>query len=101
MTQLALFDEAVSGPTGLRYASEFISAETERCLIARIAELPLKPFQFGAFEGHRQVKSFGFRYDYTLRKLTESDPIPGWLAVIAREVERFDQLPEASIRCSV
>jgi alkylated DNA repair dioxygenase AlkB len=98
MTQLALFDDQANGPSGLRYVSEFISPETEHELAARIAELPLKPFQFGAFKGHRQVKSFGFRYDYTLQKLTESDPIPDWLQGIAREAERFDQLPAGSIR---
>ena len=97
-SQLALFDERPPGPGGLKYVADFVSPETERELIAHIAELPLKPFQFGAFEGHRQVKSFGFRYDYTLQKLTESDPIPGWLQVVAREVERFDQLPAGSIR---
>ena len=98
LSQLALFDERPPGPGGLKYVADFVSPETERELIAHIASLPLKPFQFGAFEGHRQVKSFGFRYDYTLQKLTESDPIPGWLQVVAREVERFDQLPAGSIR---
>ena len=98
MTQLALFEQGAAGPSGLRYVSEFVSAQTERELIARITELLLQPFQFGAFDGHRQVKSFGFRYDYTLQKLTESDPIPDWLQGIAREVERFDQLPAGSIR---
>jgi alkylated DNA repair dioxygenase AlkB len=98
MTQLALFDDQATGPDGLRYVSDFISPETEHELIAHIAELPLKPFQFGAFEGHRQVKSFGFRYDYTLQKLTESDPIPDWLQVLARDVEQFDQLPAGCIR---
>jgi alkylated DNA repair dioxygenase AlkB len=98
MTQLALFDHQATGPDGLRTTSEFVAPETERELIARIAELPLKPFQFGAFEGHRQVKSFGFRYDYALQKLTESDPIPDWLQAVARDVERFDQLPADSIR---
>jgi alkylated DNA repair dioxygenase AlkB len=96
--QLALFEERPQGPSGLKYASDFVSPETERDLIARVAELPLRPFQFGAFEGDRRVKSFGFRYDYTLQKLTESDPIPDWLQAVAREVERSDQLPEASIR---
>ncbi|MBV8697809.1 MAG: alpha-ketoglutarate-dependent dioxygenase AlkB, partial [Bradyrhizobium sp.] len=98
MTQLALFDDQATGPNGLRYVSEFISPEMEQELIARIARLPLKPFQFGAFEGHRQVKSFGFRYDYTLQKLTESDPIPDWLQAVARDVEHFDRLPAGSIR---
>ncbi len=99
MSQLALFeDEAFAGPEGLRYEREFVSEEIERELIARVAELPLKPFQFGAFEGHRRVKSFGFRYDYTLQKLTESDPIPDWLGAIARPVETFGNLPEGSVR---
>ena len=62
MTQLALFDERpAAGPDGLRYVGDFVSTEAERELIAHIAKLPLKPFQFGAFEGLRQVKSFGFR----------------------------------------
>jgi alkylated DNA repair dioxygenase AlkB len=98
MTQLALFEDQVTSPGGLRYVGDFVSAETERDLIARIADLPLAPFQFGAFEGHRRVQSFGFCYDYTLRKLTESAPIPDWIEPIARAVERFDDLPEGSIR---
>jgi alkylated DNA repair dioxygenase AlkB len=98
MSQLALFeDEAFAGPEGLRYAREFVSEEIERELIARVAELPLKPFQFGAFEGHRRVKSFGFRYDYNLQKLTESDPIPDWLKSVARSVETFGNLREGSV----
>ena len=99
MSQLALFeDEAFAGPKGLSYAREFVSEETERELIAHVASLPLKPFQFGAFEGHRRVKSFGFRYDYTLQKLTESEPIPDWLKDVARSVELFGNLREGSIR---
>jgi alkylated DNA repair dioxygenase AlkB len=98
VTQLALFDDQTAGPDGLRYVRDFISAESERELIARISELPLKPFQFGAFEGNRRVKSFGFRYDYTLQKLQESEPIPEWLTTIARAVERFSDLAERCVR---
>ena len=98
MSQLALFDDETVGPAGLRYAAEFISAADEQELIAGIAALPLKPFQFGDFEGHRRVKSFGFRYDYTLQKLQPSEPIPEWLARTAREVERFGELPDRSVR---
>lgn len=98
VTQLALFDESPADPGGLRTICEFVSTEAEQALIARIADLPLKPFQFGAFEGNRRVKSFGFRYDYTLQKLTETDPIPDWLQTAARSVERFGELPEGEIR---
>lgn len=98
MSQLALFDGQNVGPAGLRYQPEFISAADERELIAGISALPLQPFQFGAFEGHRRVKSFGFRYDYTLQKLTPSEPIPEWLQRTACAVERFGELPPGSVR---
>jgi alkylated DNA repair dioxygenase AlkB len=98
VTQLALFDDQAVGPKGLRYAPEFVSVACEQDLIAGIAALPLQPFQFGAFEGNRRVKSFGFRYDYTQQKLQPSEPIPEWLEAIARKVESFGELPPGSVR---
>src|SRR6201989_797361 len=98
MHQLALFDQESAGPKGLRYTPDFVSATTEQELIAGIAALPLKPFQFGAFEGNRRVKSFGFRYDYTKQALEASEPIPEWLVSVARAVERFSDLAEGSVR---
>jgi alkylated DNA repair dioxygenase AlkB len=87
--QLTLFDTPSPHPVGLRYAEEFISRELERELIAHVAALPLQPFQFGAFEGKRRVASFGFRYDYTERRLQHSDPIPSWLDDLIERVEAF------------
>ena len=87
--QLALFEAPSRLPQGLRYSQEFICARLEQELIARVAELPLKPFQFGAFEGKRRVASFGFRYDYSLQRLQEAEPIPPWLRDVIAEVEAF------------
>jgi len=98
MAQLALFPDQSAGPKGLRYTSEFISRATERELISRISELPLQPFQFGAFEGNRRVVSFGFRYDYSVQRILEAEPIPDWLAQVARSVESFGDLPAARVR---
>jgi alkylated DNA repair dioxygenase AlkB len=98
MAQLALFPDPGAGPPGLRYQPGFVSEATETELISRIAELPLQPFQFGAFEGKRRVASFGYRYDYSLQRLAEADPIPAWLAPIARSVESFGDLPAESVR---
>jgi alkylated DNA repair dioxygenase AlkB len=98
MTQLALFADRSSGPEGLRYEPEFISRATEAELIADLEKLPLQPFQFGAYEGKRRVASFGFRYDYSLRKLQEAGPIPGWLTSIIGSVEKFGGLPAGSVR---
>ena len=87
--QLSLFVPGSQSPQGLRYAEDFIPAASEKALIEEIAALPLQPFQFGQYEGKRRVASFGFRYDYTLRRLQEADPIPAWLSPIIKEVEAF------------
>lgn len=96
--QLGLFAEPPVGPAGLRYADNFIDARLEQDLIGRIAALPLQRFQFGAFEGNRRVASFGYRYDYSLQRLAEAEPIPDWLLPIARQIEAWARLPEGSVR---
>src|ERR1700761_6369611 len=85
--QYSLFADAPSGPAGLSYSDNFITAAEERDLVAHIAALPLQPFQFGAFEGKRRVASFGFRYDYKEGRLQEADPIPAWVADTVARVE--------------
>ena len=87
--QFSLFADRLSGPEGLRYAEEFVSPALEKTLIGHIAALPLQPFQFGQYEGKRRVASFGFRYDYAMRRLEEADPIPEWLGPIIEKVEAF------------
>jgi len=76
-------------PEGLRYVPEFIAPDLERELIGRVSALPLQPFQFGAYEGKRRVASFGFRYDYALRRMQQAEPIPAWLAPVIARVEAF------------
>ena len=87
--QLSIFDARASCPEGLRYTADFISPVSESELIDRIRELPLQPFQFGQFEGKRRVAWFGFRYDYSSRRMEEAEPIPSWLHDTVAAVERF------------
>jgi alkylated DNA repair dioxygenase AlkB len=87
--QLTLFADQTSGPDGLRYADGLVTTSEERTLTSEIAALPLQPFQFGQYEGKRRVASFGYSYDYTLRRLTEAEPIPEWLIEVVRKVEVF------------
>lgn len=98
LTQLGLFTEPEAGPSGLRHVDNFIEAALEQDLIGRIAALPLQRFQFGAFEGNRRVASYGYRYDYSLQRLAAAEPIPDWLLPVARRVEAWAGLPEASVR---
>lgn len=88
--QFSLFaNERVNRPVGLRHADIFVSLDVEKALIHEISTLPLTPFQFGQFEGKRRIASFGFSYDYTLRRLTEAAPIPEWLSDVIQNVEAF------------
>jgi len=85
--QFALFAESSPLPEGLQYTEDFISSAVEQELIAHVAALPLQPFQFGIYEGKRRVASFGFRYDYTLRRLENAEQIPPWLFPLVAQVE--------------
>jgi alkylated DNA repair dioxygenase AlkB len=87
--QFSLFADRSPGPEGFRYIEEFVSPVTENALIGQISALPLQPFQFGQYEGKRRVASFGFRYDYALRRLQEADPIPEWLNPLVEKIEAF------------
>jgi DNA oxidative demethylase len=76
-SQLSFLDD--SGPEGLVYRQDFITRAEERELAARIAELPLKPFEFHGFEGNRRVASFGWRYVFDGSGLQQAEEIPDFL----------------------
>jgi alkylated DNA repair dioxygenase AlkB len=95
--QLTLFSASTTGPEGLRYLPDFISADEERALVARIRELPLAPFQFGIYEGKRRVASFGWRYDYSHQTLERAEELPPWLSPFIGRVEAFAGLPDSSV----
>jgi alkylated DNA repair dioxygenase AlkB len=96
--QLALFSPIFAGPEGLRYQRDFVTREEETKLVQHIRALPLAPFQFGAFEGKRRIASFGWRYDYTDRKLMPAEVLPAWLNPTILRIESFAHLPAGSIR---
>jgi alkylated DNA repair dioxygenase AlkB len=96
--QLSFFTTPQTTPAGLRYESQFISEREEIDLIKRVRELPLMPFQFGAFEGKRRVASFGWRYDYSEQKLQSADPLPNWITPVIAKVETFAGLHPHSVR---
>jgi alkylated DNA repair dioxygenase AlkB len=96
--QLTLFADASGLPDGLRYQPDFVSLDQEQVLIDRLRDLPLTPFQFGAFEGKRRVASFGWRYDYSRQALEAAGDIPEWLAPLAAQIEQFAALPRGAVQ---
>ena len=62
--QPSLFDHEATLPDGFRYHPDHLDEEEERALVAEIARLPFKAFEFHGFLGKRRVVSFGWRYDF-------------------------------------
>jgi hypothetical protein len=67
-TQNGLFgeleDTLPAMPEGFRYEEDIITEAEEVALVASLATLELKPFEFHGHVGNRRVTSFGLRYDY-------------------------------------
>src|SRR3954469_9742960 len=99
--QLGLF----GGPTlpdGFRYQPDLISVEEERDLLTHIRQLPFKAFEFQGYTGKRRVVSYGWKYDFTERRLEPRDDIPEFLLPLRAKAARFadidpDQLQQALV----
>ena len=74
-------------PKGLGYCEQAISPENESRVLALLADLPFKEFQFRGFEGKRRVVSFGWRYDFNDHKVLPAEPIPPFLLELYRTVQ--------------
>lgn len=94
MAQPDLFAEPA--PEGFGYRPELITPADEAELVRRLQDLAFEPFDFHGFKANRQVVSFGSRYDYGRRALSEAEPIPAFLEPLRRKVgEAFDRRAEA------
>jgi alkylated DNA repair dioxygenase AlkB len=78
-SQAEFFAGTDSLPSGLRYWPDAITPEQERDLVAVMAGLPFKEFEFQGFLGKRRIVSFGWRYDFNGGGMTKAEPIPPFL----------------------
>jgi alkylated DNA repair dioxygenase AlkB len=93
-TQNALFPGLESkpvrlAPEGFRYEEDVISEAEEATLVASLAKLELKPFEFLGHLGNRRVTAFGLRYDYARRAIEAADGFPSFLADLRNKVAKF------------
>ena len=86
-----------SNPEGLRYEREVITPQQERELADLFATLPLKQFEFHGHLGKRRVVSYGFRYDFGVRKLQGADEIPPFLVDLRERVAQFAGVPPSAL----
>jgi alkylated DNA repair dioxygenase AlkB len=76
-------------PEGFRYLQELIGRADEEFLLARVRELPLRDFEFHGYTGKRRVVSFGWRYDFSGRRLRKAADIPDYLLPLREKAAAF------------
>jgi alkylated DNA repair dioxygenase AlkB len=94
--QPSLFETEVRLPGGFRYRPDLLSEKDEQALVAEIARLPFRAFEFHGFEGKRRVVSFGWRYDFGDAKLRQTEPIPEFLLPMREKAARFAGIDAAA-----
>ena len=87
--QLDLLGADPAVPEGFRYQPEVISAEDEQALLERIRELPFREFEFHGYVAKRRVVSYGWKYNFSERKLQQADDIPAWLLPLREVAAEF------------
>ena len=75
--------------SGLAHRDDFITAEEERGLIARLDALELSPFRFQGWIGNRKTRSFGWRYDFDDASFSPAEPLPDWLQPLRDRAAQF------------
>ena len=92
-TQSGLFaefdSESPATPEGFRYEEDIINESEEATLVASLATLELKPFEFHGYLGNLRVTSFGLRYDYSRHKVETADGFPSFVAELRKKVAKF------------
>lgn len=96
--QLSMFAATPAYPEGFRYEPDVISPDDERRLIAHVAALPLREFEFHGFTGKRRVVSFGWRYEFATESLQPAAEMPAWLLPARDVAARFAGLEADALR---
>jgi alkylated DNA repair dioxygenase AlkB len=86
-----------SDPAGFRYVPDLFSPAAERGFVAQFEALPFKPFEFHGYQGNRRIVSYGYRYDYAVRTLRASDPMPDFLAPLREVASQFSGIAADSL----
>ncbi len=94
--QLSFLDRG-NEPEGLRYQPGFLDAAEQQALVAHMASLPFRPFEFQGFLGKRETVSFGWSYRFDGSGMAEAAPIPGWLLPLRARAAAFAGLAPESL----
>jgi alkylated DNA repair dioxygenase AlkB len=98
MDQFSLFGAQSDFPEGFKYERGVISVEDETRILERIRALPFKEFDFHGFTGKRRTVSYGWKYDFTERRLLKAEDIPDFLLDLRVVAARFADISPADLQ---
>ena len=75
-----------------------MSPDRERSLIACFEHLQFREFEFRGFVGKRRTVSFGWRYDFNVRKLQQAEDLPTFLRALRQQAAKFAALSPQSLQ---
>jgi alkylated DNA repair dioxygenase AlkB len=96
--QQDLFGTPAGVPAGLVYRPDFVAAGEEQALVAAMAKLPFRPFEFQGFLGKRRVVSFGWRYDFNQMTIERTEDMPAFLAGLRKRAAAFAGIDPAALQ---
>ena len=85
-------------PLGFRYQPNLITPDEERDLLDRIRQLPFQAFEFQGYTGKRRVVSYGWKYDFTERKLDRREDIPDFLLGLREKAAAFAEIEAGELQ---
>lgn len=83
---------------GFSYQPDLVSPTLERSLIAVLAGLEFKKFEFHGFLGKRRVISFGVRYDFSDTRIHPAPDIPSFLHPLRDLAASFARVDSSALR---
>jgi len=96
--QRTLFQQLLRLPEGFRYETNFLCSDEEQALTSTFERLPFREFEFRGFLGKRRTVSFGWRYDFNVRELQPTEPIPTFLLALRQKAAKFAGLSEDGLQ---
>lgn len=98
-SQLALFAATdTTLPQGFRHQADAVTSEVERDLLETFRTLPFEHFKFHQYTGNRRVVSYGWKYDYTARRIDRVDDIPEFLLAVRSIAAAFAGLDPSGLQ---
>jgi alkylated DNA repair dioxygenase AlkB len=76
-------------PVGFRYEPALLTPDEQAALVAAVAPLPFKEFEFHGFLGKRRVVSFGWKYDFSVERVHRIEGVPEFLLPLRERAAAF------------